>query len=131
MPGEEDAPGLKVQIHQVEGNATLEVAVNAVQNNLTPDIDDLEIREVRLGDCLVNSLVLSYAAEEIKPGLFRRSGRIVRVPRTNFERNISSDDSWVIAHGFDEYRHYSPLANHPRFNGSSDREITRQGSADL
>ena len=44
MPGEENAPGLEVQIHQVEGNATLEVTIDAVQNNLTPDIDYLEIR---------------------------------------------------------------------------------------
>ena len=105
MPGEEDAPGFEVQIHQVEGNATLEVTVDAIQNDLTPDIDYLEIREVRFGNCLVNSLVLFYAVKEVKFGLFWRSSCIIRVSGTDFERNIRGDDSWIVAHGFDEHRH--------------------------
>jgi len=128
VSGEEDAPGFKVQIHQVEGNAALEVTIDTIQNDLTPDIDYLEIREVRFGNCLVNGLVLLYAAKEIKLGHFRRSVRVIRVPRANFERNVRGDNSWVIAHRFDEYRDYSPFTSYPRFNGSSVHGITCQKS---
>ena len=114
MPGE-DAPGFEVQIHQAEGDTTLKVAVDTVQNDLTPDVDHLEIGEVRLGNRLVNDLTLLYAAKEVKSGLFWRSVRIVWVPRTNLECNVHGDDSWVIAHRFDEHRHQSLLANDPRF----------------
>jgi len=38
VPGE-DAPGFEVQIHQAEGDVTLKVAVDTVQNDLTPDVD--------------------------------------------------------------------------------------------
>ena len=134
MPGEEDAPGFEVQIHQIEGDATLEVAIDAVQDDLTSDVDYLEVREVRLGNCLVNGLVLFYTAKEIEFGLFWRSGRIVRVPRTNLERNICGDYSWVIAHRFYENRHYSPLAGHPRFDESSAHrypsEVSTCGASD-
>ena len=108
-----------MQVHQVEGNAALEVTIDAVQNNLTPDVDYLEIRKVRLGNRLINSLVFSDAAKEVDFGLPWRGGRIIRVPRTNFERNVRGDDGWVVAHRFDEHRHYSPFASHPHFDGIS------------
>ena len=126
MPGEEYAPGFKMQIHQVKGNAALEVTVDAIQNNLTPDIDYLEIREVRFGNRLVNSLVLLYAAKEIKFGHFWRGPRVVGVPRANLERDVRGDNNRVIAHGFDEHRNYSTFASHPSFNGSSNYGVTHQ-----
>jgi len=131
MSGEEDAAGFEMQVHQVEGNATLEVTIDAVQNNLTPDIDYLEIREVGLGNRLVNSLVFSYAAKEVEFGLFWKSVRVVWVPGTDFKRNIRGDDNGVIARRFNEHSYYSPLASHPRFNGSSGHTSTSQKLAPL
>jgi len=131
MPGEKDAPGFEVQVHQVEGNAALEVTIDSVQNDLAPNIDYLQIREVRLRNRLVHSLVFFYAAKEVGFGLFRGSGRIVRVPRTNFERNVRGNDSRVVTRRLDEYHHYSPFASYPRFNGSSTYWINRQKLAQL
>lgn len=83
---------------------------------------------MRLGNCLVDSLILADAAKEINFCFLRRSGRVIRVPRTDFQCNICSDDSRVVAYGFDEHDYYAPFASHSRFNESSN-EISGQKPA--
>jgi len=56
--GEEYAPWLQVQIHEVECDATLQVSVYAADGDLIPDVGDSEVREVGLRDRLVNGFVL-------------------------------------------------------------------------
>lgn len=71
---------------------------------------------MRLCDCLVYSFVLLDTPEEVPLCVFARRILVVGVTHTDFQRNISSDGSWVIADRLEEYKSHSFLLCDPLFN---------------
>ena len=69
-PGEIYTARLEVQVHEVEGNSTLQISMNMAESDLVADVLDPQIREARFGDSFVHSLVLANAALEVDLGLF-------------------------------------------------------------
>lgn len=96
-PCQKDAPRFDVQIHQVVGNATLQIAVDMAYDHLRADVDDFKVRQVRLRDALVRGLVLADAVEEISQGLLVRHVLVVGIASGHFKRNIRGDDFGIIA----------------------------------
>lgn len=95
--GKEYATRLQVQIHEVEGDATLQVSVYAANGDLIPDVSYFEVREVWLSDRLVNRFVLFDTSEEVPLRVFRGRVLVVGVAHAYFQRNIGGDDGRIIA----------------------------------
>jgi len=110
-----------MQIHEVERDAALQVSVYAADGDLIPDVFYFEVREVRLRvrDRLVNGFVLLDAPEEVPLRVFARRVLVVGVTHTNFQRDVGSDDSRVVADRLEEYEGHPILFGHPSLNRSS------------
>jgi len=57
---------------------------------------------MRLRYRFVHFFVFAYAPEEIPLSYFGRGVFVIGVPRADFECDVSSNDGWVIAEGFEE-----------------------------
>lgn len=91
-----------MQVHEVEGDAALEVAVDAADGCLVADVGDANVRQVRLGDRLVDGLVGADAPQKVRLGLRARHVLVVRVARAHLERDVRRDDRRVVAHRLEE-----------------------------
>jgi hypothetical protein len=120
--GEEYAPRLQVQIHQVERDTTLQVSVYATNSYLVPDVDYFEVREVRFHDWFVNGLILFDAPEEVPFRILRGHVLVIRVTHANFERDIGSDDRRVVADRLEEYEGHPFFFSHPSLDEGSAKE---------
>ena len=96
-PGEENAPRLQVQIHEIERDATLQVTMYPANGCLLPDVDYLKVREVRLCNGLINGLIFLDTPEEIPLRIFRRHVLVIWITHADFQRDIGSDNVRVIA----------------------------------
>jgi hypothetical protein len=91
---------LEVQVHQVKGDPTLQVTSYPVDLHLSTDVQDLAPRNVRFRNGLIHALVLFDPFPEITLGLFLAHALVIGITRTSFERDVGSDDLWVVAPGF-------------------------------
>jgi hypothetical protein len=91
-----------MQVHQVKGNPTLQVTSYPVDLHLSTDIQDLAPRDIRFRNGLIHALVLFDPFPEIPFGLFLAHALVIGITRTSFERDVGSDDFWVVAPGFEE-----------------------------
>ena len=57
---------------------------------------------MRLRYRFVHFFVFAYAPEEIPLGYFGRGIFVIGVSGADFERDVGSNDSWVVADGFEE-----------------------------
>ena len=91
-----------MQVHQVERDAALEVPADVVHDDLVADVDDLEVRDARLRDRLVDGLVRADAPQEVCLRLLRRHVLVVRVARGHLQRDVRRDDRRVVADRLEE-----------------------------
>ena len=91
-----------MQVHKVKCNATLQVTMDMTQRDLAPDVLDPEVREVRLSDRLIHSLVLANAPLEVGFGLLSRHVLVVRVTGRDLEGDIGGDENRVVAYRLKE-----------------------------
>ena len=57
---------------------------------------------MRLCYRFVHLFVFAYAPEEISLGYFGRGIFVIGVPGADFECDVSSNDGWIVADGFEE-----------------------------
>jgi hypothetical protein len=112
-PGEENAPRLQVQIHEIERDATLQVAMYPAYGCLFSDVDYLKVREVRLCNGLIYGLIFLNTPEEIPLRVFGRHVLIIWITHADFQRDIGGDDVRVIADGFQKYERHPFLFSNP------------------
>ncbi len=86
-----------MKVHQVIGDATLEVSMNLADRYLAPDVLDTEVGKVGFCDCLVDCLVFFNSSQEIAPGFVARHILVVRVTCINFEIDVCRDDVGIVA----------------------------------
>lgn len=91
-----------MQVHQVEGDPTLQVTSYPVDLHLSTDVQDLAPRDVRFRNGLIHALVLFDPFPEIPFGLFLAHALVVGITRTSFERDVRSDDLRVVAPGLEK-----------------------------
>jgi len=108
-----------MQIHEVERDATLQVSVYAADGDLVPDVGDSEVGEVGLRDRLVDGFVLFDAPQKVSLRVFGGRVLVIRVAHANFQRDVRSDDSRVVAERLEEYKGHPFLFGHPSLNRSS------------
>ncbi len=68
-----------MQVHKIEGDATLQVAVYMAESHLASNVLDAKVRQVGLRDRLVYRLVFADAPLEIRFRLLTRHVFVVRV----------------------------------------------------
>jgi hypothetical protein len=87
-----------VQVHEIVDHATLQVILNRIDNNLLPDIHNLQIREVILIfiNCLVNLLVIANAIAEILRSLLWVLANVVGRGGLDFE-DVAHDQLFIVA----------------------------------
>jgi len=66
---EKNAPGGNVQVHQVVYDPGLQVSLDMVDDNLTSNVNQLDIRQVFLGNRLVSLSVMDNASLKVLHGL--------------------------------------------------------------
>lgn len=60
-----------MQVHQVVYDPGLQVSLDTVDDDLASNVDQLDIRQVFLGNCLVSLSVMDNAGFEVLHGLLR------------------------------------------------------------
>ncbi len=91
-----------MQIHQVERDPTLQIPLNPVDGDLLADVQDFTERNVGLCDRLIDAFVLFYPFPEIALGLFSRHAIIIWIAGLDLQRNVGSDNRWIVAVRFEE-----------------------------
>lgn len=143
MSGEVDGPWSEVKIHEVKGDATLQVAVDAIDRNLPSarfissalanvqprerahllaDIHHLAPRILAIQlliQRLITRLVMLDALLEVLLGLQRLLPIIVRVARRHLDGNVGGDDGRIGADRLDEQEAEVGLALDPVDEGLS------------
>lgn len=92
-----------MEIHEIKGNATLQISIDARESNLVSDVSNSKVREVGFRDGLINGLVLLNTPYKVTFSDFFREIFVIWVARRNFESHISRYHGGMIAHGFEEY----------------------------
>lgn len=94
-----------MKVHEIVHYAALQVVLDAVDDDLSTDVHDLEISEVILilvlVDGLVDLLVVADAVAEIQRGLLGVLALIIRASGLNVP-NIGHDELLVVALGLDK-----------------------------
>lgn len=91
-----------MQVHQIKRNPALQVPMDPRNRHPASHIHNLEVRQMRLRYRFVHLFVFAYAPEEIPLGYFGRGIFVIGVPGADFECDVSSNDGWVVADGFEE-----------------------------
>jgi hypothetical protein len=91
-----------MQVHQVKGDPTLQVTSYPVNLHLPTDVQDLAPRDIRFCNGLIHALVLLDPFPEIPFSLFLAHALVIGITRTSFERDVGSDDLWVVAPRFEK-----------------------------
>jgi hypothetical protein len=54
-----------MQVHEIEGNSTLKISMNAANCDLVTNVGYSKVGKMWLGNCFIDSFVFSNASEEI------------------------------------------------------------------
>jgi hypothetical protein len=74
---------------------------------------------VRLGDRFVDLFIFADPTKEIPLGYFRRGIFVIGVARGDLQSHVCSDDSWVVADGFEKNQRKALLLCDAFFDASS------------
>jgi hypothetical protein len=108
-----------VEIHEIKGNATLQIPMDTRESDLVSNVSYSKIREVWFCDGLINGLILFDTFDKVALSDLFREIFVIRIARTNFERNVSRYHSGIVADGFNEYDMDPPLLGNSGLNFSS------------
>ena len=89
---------LDMQVHQIVDNPTLQVVLNAIDDDLLADIHELQIRKITLGliNCLVNLLVIFDAITEVLSSYLGVQPYVVWRCSLDLQ-NIAHDQVFIVA----------------------------------
>ena len=68
-----------MEIHEIKGDATLQISINAREGDLVSDVGYSKIRKVRFCDGLVDSFILLDAPDKVSLSNFFRLTFVIRV----------------------------------------------------
>ena len=102
--------------------------MNPTQRHLRPHIHDLDITQMRLGDRLIDLLILRDAAQEVALRFLGRDVLVIGIAGLHFERDVGGDDGWIVAGGLEEDQVEAGFLGHALFDARSGRAsvTTRQ-----
>ena len=101
VPREPHAARLHVQVEQEVDDAREQVALDAVEHHLAPDVDDLDEAPLVLADLLVGALVVGDAQAEVAHGLLLGHALVVGRARLG-GADVRLDERRVAADRLDE-----------------------------
>lgn len=100
-----DRTGADVEVHEIVNDSTLKVVLNAIDNDLFPNIHNFEVRVLVFVAVLVNGFVylfiIAYAIEEILSRSFRILAAIIRARSLDIA-DVCHDDVLVVALALDK-----------------------------
>lgn len=91
-----------MEIHEIKGNATLQIPIDTRESDLVSDVGYSNIREVGFCDGLVNGLIFLDTLEKVAFSNLSRQIFVVWISRRNFESHVSCYHRRIVADGFDE-----------------------------
>lgn len=93
--------------------------MNPAQRHLRPHIHDLDITQMRLGDRLVDLLILRDAAQEVALRLLGRDVLVIGIAGLHLQRNVGGDDGRIVAGGLEEDQVEVGFLEYARFDARS------------
>jgi len=108
-----------VKIHEIKGDATLQISIDARESDLVSNVSYPEVREVGFCDGLIDCLILLDTSDKVALSDLFREVFVIRIARRNFESHIGRYHSRIVADGFDEYDLDPPFLGNAGFNFSS------------
>jgi hypothetical protein len=117
-----------MEIHEIKGNATLQVPVDTGQSHLVSNVGYSKVRKMGFCDGLVNGLVLFDTLDEVAFSHFFRQIFVIRVTRRYFQSDVCSYNGRIVADGLEEYHIDALFLRNPGFNF---RSVMPLSSVDL